>query len=68
MRFTIAAAAIAVLVAAVPASAENVGGGPVKQNGQCWKAAKMNDGGSWGACAQSASTPTAATARRHPHS
>jgi hypothetical protein len=70
MRFTIAAATIAVLFAAVPASAENIGGGAMKQNGQCWKAAKLNDGGSfgtWGACAQSASTPTA-TAKRRPHS
>jgi hypothetical protein len=66
MRFTIAAAAVA-LVATVPASAENLMGGPVKQNGQCWKAAKLNDGGSfgsWGACAQGASTPTATTKRR----
>ncbi len=72
MRFTIAAATVAALIAAVPASAENVGGGPVKQNGQCWKAAKLNDGGSfgsWGACAQSAATPTATAAtRRRPHS
>jgi hypothetical protein len=72
MRFTIAAAAIAALIAAVPASAENVGGGPMKQNGQRWKAAKLNDGGSfgtWGACEQSAATPTAAPApaRRHAH-
>ncbi len=67
MRFTIAAAAIAALVATVPASAENLGGGPVKKNGQCWKASKLNDGGSfgsWGACAQGASTPTAAAKRR----
>jgi hypothetical protein len=71
MRFTIAAAAVAALIAAVPASAENVGGGPIKQNGQCWKAAKLNDGGSfgsWGACAQSASAPTTTNARRRPHS
>jgi hypothetical protein len=70
MRFTIAAAAVAVLFAAVPASAHNIGGGPIKQNGQCWKASKLNDGGSfgsWGACAQSASNPAAA-AKRRPHS
>jgi hypothetical protein len=68
MRFTIAAAAVAVLFAAVPASAHNIGGGPIKQNGQCWKASKLNDGGSfgsWGACAQPASNP-AATAKRRP--
>ncbi len=70
MRFTIAAAAIAAFIAAVPASAENLGGGPIKHNGQCWKASKLNDGGSfgtWGACAQGASTPTA-TAKRRTHS
>jgi hypothetical protein len=70
MRFTIAAAAIAALIATVPASAENLMGGPIKQNGQCWKAAKLHDGGSfgsWGACAQGASTPTA-TAKRRAHS
>ena len=68
MRFTIAAAAVAVLFAAVPASAHNIGGGPIKQNGQCWKASKLNDGGSfgsWGACAQPASNP-ATTAKRRP--
>jgi hypothetical protein len=61
MRFTIAAAAVAALLAAVPASAHNIGGGPIKQNGQCWKAAKLHDGGSfgtWGACPQAASTAT----------
>ena len=66
MRFTIAAAAVAALIAAVPAYAADMGG-PMKQNGQCWKAAKLNDGGSfgsWGACAQGASTPTATTKRR----
>ena len=67
MRFTIAAAAIAVLFA-VPASAHNIGGGPLKQNGQCWKASKLNDGGSfgsWGACAQPAANPAATAKRRH---
>jgi hypothetical protein len=50
MRLTIAAAtlAIAALVAA-PALAEHVMGGSVKQNGQCWKASKNMDGGSFGA-------------------
>ena len=67
MRFTIAAAAVAVLFAAVPASADHIMGGPIKQNGQCWKSSKMSDGGSfgsWGACAQGASNPTATTRRR----
>ena len=43
-QFTLAAAtvAIAALVAAAPASAERLMGGPIKQNGQCWKS---NSGG-----------------------
>ena len=38
-QFTLAAAtvAIAALVAAAPASAERLMGGPNKQSGQCWK-------------------------------
>ena len=43
-QFTLAAAtvAIAALVAAAPASAERLMGGPIKQGGQCWKS---NSGG-----------------------
>jgi hypothetical protein len=72
MRVTIAAAtfAIAALVAA-PAMADHVLGGPVKQGTQCWKGAKTQDGGtfgSWGACAEPASTPTASHRRVHHHS
>jgi hypothetical protein len=71
MRFTIAAAAaVAALIATVPASAENSMGGTAKQNGQCWKAAKTMDGGTfgtWGACSGGASTP-APTAAHHKHS
>jgi hypothetical protein len=38
-QFTIAAAtiAIAALISAAPASAENVQVRPIKQNGQCWQ-------------------------------
>jgi hypothetical protein len=47
-------------------------GGPMKQNGQCWKSAKTMDGGtfgSWGACSEGASTAKApATAHRRNHS
>lgn len=66
MRFTIAAAAVAALIAAVPAYAEM--GGPTKQNGQCWKSAKTMDGGtfgSWSACP--GSTPAAAKAPATAH-
>jgi hypothetical protein len=69
MRLTIAAATVAIasLLAAAPASAEHIMGGGVKHNGQCWKAAKTMDGGtfgSWNACAASASAPVAS---RHQH-
>jgi hypothetical protein len=60
MRFLIAAAAVAALIATVPASAENAMGGMTKQNGQCWKPAKTMDGGTFGyfaACPESASAP-----------
>jgi hypothetical protein len=70
MRFTIAAAAVAVLVAAIPASAADMGG-PMKQNGQCWKSAKTMDGGtfgSWGACEGAAAAKAPATAHRRNHS
>jgi hypothetical protein len=60
-QFTIAAAtvAIAAMISAAPASAEYVGGGPIKQNGQCWKASKGSgtEGafGYWRACGEKAS-------------
>jgi hypothetical protein len=61
-QFTIAAAtvAIAALILAVPASAERINGGPIKQNGQCWKTQKGQETGTWGvwqACPQPASAP-----------
>jgi hypothetical protein len=67
MRFTFAAAAVAALIATVPASAEHSGGGTMKQNGQCWKSAKTMDGGtfgSWSACSGGASTRAPAAANR----
>ena len=65
-QFTIAAATVAVaaLISAAPASADHNGGGPIKQNGQCWRASKGSavDGtfGRWSACAETASRPAAA--------
>jgi hypothetical protein len=71
MRLTIAAAtvAIAALVSA-PALADHVQGGPIKQNGQCWKGSKTDGGtfGSWGACPTSANTPAVASKRVRRHS
>jgi hypothetical protein len=58
-QLTIAAAtvAIAALISAAPASADHNGGGPLKQNGQCWKASRMSDQmfGTWRPCAEVAS-------------
>ena len=58
-QFTTAAVAIVALAFAAPASAEHSGGGPIKQNGQCWRASKgsVADGtfGHWQACAEVAS-------------
>ena len=58
-QFTIAIAAVAVaaLVSATPGLADYNPGGPVVQNGQCWKASKSTDQafGHWRACVQPAS-------------
>ena len=62
-NLTIAAAAIAMatLITATSASAEYLGGGPRKQNGQCWKASKGSEGfGFWRACPQPASASASA--------
>jgi hypothetical protein len=67
MRFTIAAAAVAAFIAAVPAYAADMGG-PVKQNGQCWKSAKTMDGGTfgtWSACPGGAPAAAKAPATTH---
>jgi hypothetical protein len=57
-QFTIAAAtvAIAALISAAPALADHNGGGPIKQNGQCWKASRGSDQmfGHWRACGEKA--------------
>jgi hypothetical protein len=68
-QITLAAAtvAIAALVAAAPASAERIEGGPVKQNGQCWKSNSSGSEASWGtwtACPQAANTPATRRAAR----
>ena len=55
-KFTIVAAAVAVatLVSATPVLADYNPGGPVVQNGQCWKASKGSDQmfGHWRACGE----------------
>jgi hypothetical protein len=67
-QFTIAAAAIAALISAAPASAENVQGGPIKQNGQCWQKQKGSEGGTfgyWQSCVENANSPAGRQPARH---
>jgi hypothetical protein len=57
-QFTIAAVVVAVaaLVSATPGLADYNPGGPVVQNGQCWKGSKATEAfGHWRACPQPAS-------------
>jgi hypothetical protein len=58
-QFTIAAAtvAIAALISAAPTLADHNGGGPIKQNGLCWKSSRGSDQmfGHWRACGEKAS-------------
>ena len=68
-QFTVAAAtvAIAALISAAPASAEHNGGGPIQQNGQCWKASKGSDQmfGHWRACGEKACAEAKREVRHH---
>jgi hypothetical protein len=61
-QLTIAAATVAVaaLISAAPASAENISGGPLQQNGKCWFSERHSSAaeatwGYWGSCAERAS-------------
>jgi hypothetical protein len=58
-NLTIAAAtvAIAALISAAPVLADHNGGGPIKQNGLCWKASRGSDQmfGHWRTCGEKAS-------------
>jgi hypothetical protein len=69
-QLTIAAAtvAIAALISAAPASADRIQGGPIKQNGQCWKSTSGGTAestwGVWQACPKPAAAPTTQPKRR----
>ena len=68
-QFTIAVATIAIagLFAAAPASAERISGGPIKQNGQCWKSHAVGADATWGhwtACPSPAAAPAVARPSR----
>jgi hypothetical protein len=60
-QLTIAAATIAItaLISTAPVSADWIAGGPIKQNGQCWKNHQGNEQrfGVWVACPQPAAAP-----------
>jgi hypothetical protein len=61
-QFTIVAATVAALISAAPASAENISGGPLQQNGKCWFSERHSSSaeatwGYWGSCAERASRP-----------
>jgi len=65
-HLTIAIAAVAMSALFVaPVSAERLMGGPIKQNGQCWKSNSGNAESTWGTwVACPASTPAAARPTR----
>jgi hypothetical protein len=66
LAIAIAAVAITALFAA-PVSAERINGGPIKQNGQCWKShsgGSEGTWGTWGACASPAAAPAVARPAR----
>jgi hypothetical protein len=69
-HLTIAIAIAAVAVSALfvaPVSADRLNGGPIKQNGQCWKshsAASEATWGHWDACPSPAAAPAPARATR----
>jgi len=61
-----AAAAITALFVA-PVSAERIQGGPIKQNGQCWRSHAVGADMTWGhwrACPTPAAAPAVGTATR----
>jgi hypothetical protein len=67
-HITIAFAAVAMTALfAAPASAERISGGPIKQNGQCWRSHSVGSDMTWGhwrACPTPAAAPAPAAATR----
>jgi hypothetical protein len=67
-HLTIAIAAVAMTALfAAPVSAERISGGPIKQNGQCWKGNSSSAEATWGtwqACPSPAAAPAAARPAR----
>jgi hypothetical protein len=66
LTIAVAAAAITALFVA-PSFAEKLEGGPIKQNGQCWKSHSAGSDmsfGHWAACPTPAAAPAVARAAR----
>jgi hypothetical protein len=67
-QLTIAAAAVAMTALfAAPVSAERISGGPIKQNGQCWRSHSVGADMTWGhwrACPTPAAAPATGAATR----
>jgi hypothetical protein len=66
LTIAIAAAAVTALFVA-PVSADRISGGPIKQNGQCWKSHSAGSEATWGhwdACPSPAATPAVARPAR----
>jgi hypothetical protein len=67
-HLTIAIAAVAMTALfAAPVSADRISGGPIKQNGQCWKSHSAGSEATWGhwdACPSPAAAPAPARATR----
>jgi hypothetical protein len=67
-QLTIAFAAVAMTALLVaPVSAERISGGPIKQNGKCWKSMSVGSDmtwGTWQACPAPAAAPAVANPAR----
>jgi hypothetical protein len=67
-HITIAFAAVATTALfAAPVSAERISGGPIKQNGQCWRSHSVGSDMTWGrwqACPTPAAAPAPAAGTR----
>jgi hypothetical protein len=63
-QITLAAATVAILALAAPASAA-IMGGPIKQNGQCWRSHSVGSDAAWGRW-EACPAPAAGPAIRRP--
>jgi hypothetical protein len=67
LAIAVSTIAVAALFVTAPASAEKLEGGPIKQNGQCWKKHSVGSDmtwGTWAACPTPAAAPAIARPAR----